>query len=49
MNDKAKTKMTINIMGVDYQVITDDDPNRVKMIADFVDTLIKETKRRRLI
>jgi cell division protein ZapA len=45
MNDKAKTKMTINIMGVDYQVITDDDPNRVKMIADFVDTLIKETKK----
>ncbi len=45
MNDKSKTKMTINIMGVDYQVITDDDPNRVKMIADFVDTLIKETKK----
>lgn len=45
MNEKAKIKMTINIMGVDYQVITDDDPNRVKMIADFVDTLIKETKK----
>jgi cell division protein ZapA len=45
MIDKAKTKMTINIMGVDYQVITDDDPNRVKMIADFVDTHIKETKK----
>jgi cell division protein ZapA (FtsZ GTPase activity inhibitor) len=39
-----KRKMTINIMGVDYQVITDDDEDRVKMIASFVDKLIKETK-----
>ncbi len=44
MSDKPKHKMTISILGVDYQVITDDDAQRVKMIASFVDKLIKETK-----
>ncbi len=44
MDDKKKQKMTINILGVDYQIITDDDPQRVKMIAAFVNKLIKETK-----
>ena len=45
MADNTKQKTTINILGVDYQVITDDDPKRVNMIASFVDKLIKETKK----
>ena len=45
MGDFTKSRLTINIMGIDYQVITDDDPKRVHMIADFVDTLIRETKK----
>ena len=45
MSDKVKHKMTINILGIDYQVLTDDEPDRVAMIASFVDKLIRETKR----
>lgn len=45
MAENNKHKTAINIMGVDYQVITDDDPKRVSMIASFVDKLIKETKK----
>lgn len=44
MSDSTKQRTTINIMGVDYQVIAEDDPKRVMMIASFVDKLIKETK-----
>ena len=45
MSDKVKHRMTINILGIDYQVLTDDEPDRVAMIASFVDQLIRETKR----
>ena len=45
MADNSKHKTAINIMGIDYQVITDDDSKRVKMIASFVDKLMKETKK----
>ncbi len=44
MSDSTKQRTTINIMGVDYQVIAEDDPKRVMMIASFVDKLIKKTK-----
>ena len=44
MSDKVKHRMTINILGIDYQVLTDDEPDRVAMIASFVDQLIRETK-----
>lgn len=44
MSNSTKQRTTINIMGVDYHVIAEDDPKRVKMIASFVDKLIKETK-----
>ena len=45
MSDKVKHRMKINILGIDYQVLTDDEPDRVAMIASFVDQLIRETKR----
>ena len=45
MSDKVKHRMTINILDIDYQVLTDDEPDRVAMIASFVDQLIRETKR----
>lgn len=43
MNEN-KTKVTINILGVDYNVVTEQEPERVKEIASFVDGLIKSTK-----
>lgn len=43
MNEN-RTKVTINILGVDYNVITEQDADRVKEIAGFVDALIKSTK-----
>ncbi|NLW70610.1 MAG: cell division protein ZapA [Eubacteriaceae bacterium] len=39
-----KQKITVNIMGVDYQIVTDDDPTRVQRIATLTDKLIKDTK-----
>lgn len=39
-----KNKVTVNILGVDYNVITDEDPDRVKGIAAYVDGLVKDTK-----
>ncbi|MFA0815670.1 MAG: cell division protein ZapA [Anaerofustis sp.] len=44
MGEETKKRMTISIMGVDYQILTDDDPQRVGMIATFVNKLIRETK-----
>ncbi len=44
MGDESRKRMTINIMGVDYQILTDDDAQRVNMIASFVNKLIRETK-----
>ena len=44
MGDESRKRMTINIMGVDYQLLTDDDAQRVNMIASFVNKLIRETK-----
>lgn len=43
MNEN-KTKVTINILGVDYNVITEQDAGRVKEIASFVDSIVKTTK-----
>ena len=44
MGDESRKRMTSNIMGVDYQILTDDDAQRVNMIASFVNKLIRETK-----
>lgn len=39
-----KTKVTVNILGVDYNVITEEDPDKVRSIASYVDSLVKDTK-----
>lgn len=31
MGDESRKRMTINIMGVDYQILTDDDAQRVRV------------------
>ena len=42
MSEKRKT--SINIMGIDYQVITDNSPDKVETIVEFVNNTMKETK-----
>ena len=39
-----RQRVTVNILGVDYQIISDDDPERVQKIASITDKLIKDTK-----
>ena len=39
-----KHQMTVRILDAEYQLLTDDDPEKVQMVAEFVDKLVRETK-----
>lgn len=44
MSKKEKYRITVSILDTQYQIVTDDDPNRVNDIAQYVDSLIREVK-----
>lgn len=41
----SKNKMSINILGVDYQIVVDEDPEKIKQLVASVDQMIKQTKK----
>ncbi|MBQ1465908.1 MAG: cell division protein ZapA [Eubacteriaceae bacterium] len=41
---EEKRRVTVNILGVSYNIITDEDPQKVEAIAQYVDSAVKATK-----
>ena len=41
---EEKRRVTVNILGVSYNIITDEDPAKVEAIAQYVDNAVKATK-----